>query len=74
MSGIILLAFLGSGGEQTDVGAHLFGLISGVAVGALLSTWLKSHAVPTGVLQRVFGISAILVPVLAWGWGLLATL
>ncbi|MFC2085919.1 rhomboid family intramembrane serine protease [Bacteroidota bacterium] len=74
MSGIILLAFLGSGGEQTDVGAHLFGLISGVLVGALLSTWLKSHAVPGGALQKGFGIAAILLILLAWAWGLIATL
>ncbi len=74
MAGIILLAFLGSGGERTDIGAHLFGLASGVAVGALLSTWLKSHPVPARIQQRVLGTTAVIVPVLAWAWGLIVTL
>lgn len=33
MSGLALLAFLGSGGERTDLGAHLFGLLTGLLVG-----------------------------------------
>jgi len=74
MAGIILLAFLGAGGERTDIGAHLFGLISGVAIGALLSNWLKSHPVPIRMQQRVFGTAAVLVLMLAWLWGMFATL
>lgn len=74
MTGMILLAFLGAGGERTDIGAHLFGLISGVAIGAFLSNWLKSHPVPLQTQQRVFGTAAVLVPLLAWLWGMFATL
>ncbi len=33
MSGLALLAFLGSGGERTDLGAHLFGLLCGLIGG-----------------------------------------
>lgn len=33
MAGIALLAMLGSSGERTDLGAHLFGLISGMIIG-----------------------------------------
>jgi rhomboid protease GluP len=78
MTGIILLAFLGSGGEsggaRTDIGAHLFGLVSGAAIGAILSSWLKSHAVPVGLSQRVLGVAAVLLPVSAWAWGFIAKL
>ena len=33
MSGFALLAFLGSSGERTDLGAHLFGLLCGLVCG-----------------------------------------
>ncbi len=33
MSGLALLAFLGSSGERTDLGAHLFGLVCGLIGG-----------------------------------------
>ncbi len=36
MAGAALLAMLGSSGERTDLGAHLFGLVSGLAIGRLL--------------------------------------
>lgn len=36
MAGAALLAMLGSSGERTDLGAHLFGLISGLLTGWLL--------------------------------------
>ena len=35
-AGAALLAFLGAGGPQTDLGAHFFGLLSGGTLGALL--------------------------------------
>lgn len=36
MAGAALLAMTGSSGERTDLGAHLFGLISGFFIGGLL--------------------------------------
>lgn len=33
MAGLALLAFLGSSGERTDLGAHLFGLLCGLILG-----------------------------------------
>lgn len=70
MSGMILLGLLGTAGERTDVGAHLFGLLCGVAIGAALSSWLKSHPVPQPGQQRALGIAATVLPLLAWWWGL----
>jgi membrane associated rhomboid family serine protease len=40
MAGVALLAMTGSAGERTDLGAHLFGLLSGFLVGRLLITGL----------------------------------
>lgn len=37
MAGMALLAMLGSSGERTDLGAHLFGLLCGLVFGQLLS-------------------------------------
>ena len=74
MTGIVLLALLGTGGERTDVGAHLFGLIAGAGLGALLSTWLTSHALPDPATQRVLGITAVILPIAAWAWGLAVVL
>ena len=36
MAGTALLAILGSSGEHTDIGAHLFGLICGLACGQII--------------------------------------
>lgn len=66
MSGIILMAFLGSGGERTDVGAHLFGLLSGLALGAVLSVLIRRGFFPAGRMQRRLAAAAIAVPLLAW--------
>jgi rhomboid protease GluP len=35
MAGLALLALLGAGGERTDLGSHLFGLLCGLACGPL---------------------------------------
>jgi len=63
--GLMLLAYLGIGGERTDVGAHLAGFASGAIVGIALvyeGQWL-----PQGRLaQRAFGISALVIVPLAW--------
>jgi len=38
MAGTALLAILGSSGEHTDLGAHLFGLLCGLIFGHLLGS------------------------------------
>jgi len=43
MSGLALLAFLGSSGERTDLGAHLFGLLCGLVSGNIVNfSWFYS--------------------------------
>lgn len=61
-----LLAFTGTAGENTDLGAHLFGFIAGGAAGGLLArfapvSWLRDRRV-----QVAAGGAALLAIVAAW--------
>jgi membrane associated rhomboid family serine protease len=72
VAGLGLLAFTGTAGENTDLGAHLFGFLAGLGLGGALGhfvpvAWLKSVRV-----QRVCGALAALLLVAAWGAGLRA--
>jgi membrane associated rhomboid family serine protease len=72
VAGLGLLAFTGTGGENTDLGAHLFGLVAGFGAGLVLArfvpvVWLKSTRV-----QRVSAAAAVLVVLGAWAVALLA--
>ncbi len=60
MSGFALLAFLGSSGERTDLGAHLFGLLCGLIVGnfvrlPMFATWRSSFLIQTLLGAFTFG-------------------
>jgi membrane associated rhomboid family serine protease len=64
-AGIMLLAFLGFGGERTDVGGHVFGFIAGGALGFALAH--LGAALPQGVpAQRIYGALACALFALAW--------
>jgi membrane associated rhomboid family serine protease len=72
VAGLGLLAFTGTSGENTDLGAHLFGFLAGLAAGVALArfagvAWLRSARV-----QRVAGALAALLLVTAWVVGLAA--
>jgi len=72
VAGLGLLAFTGTSGENTDLGAHLFGFIMGFGSGLVLArfasvTWLRSAR-----LQGVSGALAALLVLAAWALGLLA--
>ncbi len=63
--GLALLAMLGVGGENTDVGAHLFGLASGFGLGLLTLRAVELRE----SLQRIdflFGATAALLVVESW--------
>jgi membrane associated rhomboid family serine protease len=66
MSGIILMALLGTGGERTDVGAHLFGLLAGLAVGLGLSFLIRRGLLPTWRVQQQLAAATMAIPLLAW--------
>ena len=64
-AGIMLLAFLGFGGERTDVGAHVMGFAVGAATGFVLGR--AGHRVPHGPdAQQVYGALACGLVLLAW--------
>jgi rhomboid protease GluP len=72
IAGLGLLAFTGTSGENTDLGAHLFGFIAGFVFGGALghfvpTAWLKSTRV-----QRACGAVAVLLLAAAWAVGLRA--
>jgi rhomboid protease GluP len=64
-AGVMLLAFLGTGGERTDVGAHVAGFAAGWATGFALAH--ASGHLPTGAAaQRAYGGAAACLLTLAW--------
>ena len=58
VGGVLLLAYTGTGGERTDVVAHLTGFLAGLGTG-----WFARH-IPERWLRR-FGLLAAAVPELA---------
>lgn len=71
-AGIMLLGFLGMGGDDpfqrapTDVGAHVFGFMAGIPIGALAGWLVRRHGPPHGRYSLLFGALAAGIMVLAW--------
>lgn len=64
-AGIMLLAFLGFGGERTDIGAHVMGFAVGAGAGFALGR--TGHRIPHGPdAQQVYGVIVCALLVLAW--------
>jgi rhomboid protease GluP len=64
VGGFALLMYTGTGGERTDIGAHLMGFLCGLAGGMLL-TYARDR-LPEARLQIASGILAIGIVVGAW--------
>jgi rhomboid protease GluP len=64
-SGVALLAFLGMGGERTDVFAHFAGFGSGCLFG-LIFGMLESRSLLAPWHKHILGLAATLFFVLAW--------
>ncbi|NJB67625.1 membrane associated rhomboid family serine protease [Desulfobaculum xiamenense] len=61
-----ILAMLGTGGERTDLGAHAFGFLAGLPLGALTAYALpRPAATPTGA-DRLLGLTAFTAMASAW--------
>jgi membrane associated rhomboid family serine protease len=66
MAGISLLALLGSGGERTDLGAHLFGLGTGMLVGFLFRIPFIKKRRSSFQVQLTAGILAVFLFFFCW--------
>ena len=68
VGGFALLMYTGTGGANTDVGAHLMGFLSGFGGGMLMTLFAGRISSPR--TQWAFGIAAIAIITLAWTAGL----
>ncbi len=66
MAGVGLLAMTGSSGERTDLGAHLFGLLSGFAIGRLLITDFLTRLRTSPTLQTVLFLLTAIIVYMSW--------
>ncbi|TKB23568.1 rhomboid family intramembrane serine protease [Desulfopila sp. IMCC35006] len=66
MSGLALLAFLGSSGERTDLGAHLFGLLCGLICGNVVRLPLFMTLRSSFAAQTLFGIVSFAFFFICW--------
>jgi membrane associated rhomboid family serine protease len=71
VAGLGLLAFTGAGGENTDLGAHLFGLVAGFGGGLVLARFVPVAWLESPRVQRVCAAIAAFVVLSAWTIGLL---
>ncbi len=70
MAGASLLAMVGSSGERTDLGAHLFGLAAGLFIGRLLSLKAIAPLRNSPSLQSVLFLASGFVFYFSWQWAL----
>ncbi len=66
MAGLALLALLGSSGERTDLGGHLFGLLCGLIGGNMVRLPHFAALRTSFVLQSLLGVAAISVVLGCW--------
>jgi membrane associated rhomboid family serine protease len=72
IAGLGLLAFTGTSGENTDLGAHLFGFIAGIGLGLLLARFARIAWLENVRVQRVCGAAVVALLAAAWTVGLSA--
>jgi membrane associated rhomboid family serine protease len=69
VAAVALLAYTGTGGANTDIGAHLMGFVSGLVIGLALASVPEIEAASK---QKAAGIAAVALVASAWAWGLTA--
>ena len=66
MSGLALLAFLGSSGERTDLGAHLFGLLCGLIFGNFVHLSCFKRLRSSMLVQSLLSVLAFVFVLGCW--------
>lgn len=61
-----LLALLGTGGENTDVGAHLFGFTAGTLLGGLAHLLFSWQGLPRERLNKILAVVSVALVLVAW--------
>lgn len=69
IAAVALLAYTGSGGERTDIGAHIWGFVAGLGAG-LLAARIPQPVLAQGRVQGATGLVALGAVVLAWALAL----
>lgn len=69
VGGILLFAYTGIGDEQTDVGAHFFGLVAGMLIGGI-ATLLPERVFASSRSQSLLAILALAIVVGSWAFAL----
>lgn len=72
IAGLGLLAFTGASGDNTDLGAHLFGLVAGFGGGLAIARFVATAWLKNARVQRACAAAAILAVLASWAVGLLA--
>lgn len=67
-----LLALLGSAGERTDIGAHLFGFLCGFCIGFWAENFIARRGQPGEQLNRIMAFGSAGLVVTAWATALLS--
>lgn len=63
---LALLAILGTEGENSDIGAHLFGFVFGFLLGLAAESAVEKFGRPGPRANAVLACCAVIVPVVAW--------
>ncbi|PLX82534.1 MAG: rhomboid family intramembrane serine protease [Desulfuromonas sp.] len=61
-----LLGLLGTSGENTDLGAHLFGFVAGLGLGMTAGAWLKTRGLPSPFGNALLAVAALALTLGAW--------
>ncbi len=61
-----LLALLGASGENTDIGAHLFGFLSGIGLGLVSEYFTQELKLPWNKINRGLAFLSVNVILVAW--------
>ena len=72
VAGLGLLAFTGTGGENTDLVAHLLGFVSGFGCGLGFARFTRIDTLRSRRRQSLCAAVALGAVLAAWTWGLLA--
>ena len=69
-AGLGLLALLGASGENTDIGAHLFGFLSGIGLGLASEYLTQRGEQPWGAINKGTALLSVFLVLGAWGLAL----